>query len=402
MDRLRFKDENGKEFPGWHRVSVGKICDIKKGQQLNKLDMDDNTEIPVLNGGISISGYTDHWNRDGETIAISEGGNSCGHISFIKGKFWSGGHNYTLHNYNLDTFFLYNLLKANELRIKRLRVGSGLPNIQKRDLIKYNISIPQAHKEQEKIGGFLSAFDRLIEKQREKVELLKKSKKGYSQQIFNRTLRFKDENGNEFPGWTKLRLDKAIETITDFVAAGSFAGLRENVKYYNEKNYAQLIRTVDIKSKFSNNSFVYVDQKGFDYLHKVNLKEECIILPNIGANIGEVYHIRSSELPLQHNVLGPNAILLRSITCSNTFLYNAFKSSFFQKELVKVVASTGQPKFNKTELRMISMLLPCKEEQIKVSKFLEALDGFFEKESAILNHYETLKKGYLQRLFFSG
>ena len=87
--------------------------------------------------------------------------------------------------------------------------------------------------------------------------------------------------------WEQRELGECMETVTDYVAAGSFADIADHVQYKNSPDYAQLIRTVDLKHEFRNSDYVYVDKKAFDYLWRVNLNEECIVLPNIGANIGE-------------------------------------------------------------------------------------------------------------------
>jgi type I restriction enzyme S subunit len=71
---------------------LGDICEIRKGEQLNRSTLNDNEYYPVYNGGISASGYTSDWNQIENTIIISEGGNSCGFVNFIKTKFWQGGH----------------------------------------------------------------------------------------------------------------------------------------------------------------------------------------------------------------------------------------------------------------------------------------------------------------------
>ncbi len=91
-----------------------------------------------MNGGILPSGYHSEYNSDAETISISEGGNSCGYIQYNYYKFWSGGHCYTLNKINkkIKSKYLYYYLKANENKIMALRVGSGLPNIQKSALEK--------------------------------------------------------------------------------------------------------------------------------------------------------------------------------------------------------------------------------------------------------------------------
>ena len=66
-----------------------------------------------------------------------------------------------------------------------------------------------------------------------------------------------------------------FETITDYTAAGSFADIAKNVKYLKNKDYAQLIRTTDIKSNFTDESnFIYVNKNAFDYLWRVNINKD--------------------------------------------------------------------------------------------------------------------------------
>ena len=124
-------------------IKLKDICKINKGKQLNKDAMIENGKYYVLNGGKEPSGYTNEWNTSENTITISEGGNSCGYVNFNTEKFWSGGHCYYLSNLheNVDDYYLYSYLKFKEEFIMRLRVGSGLPNIQKGDIENIKIQI---------------------------------------------------------------------------------------------------------------------------------------------------------------------------------------------------------------------------------------------------------------------
>lgn len=164
-----------------------------------------------------------------------------------------------------------------------------------------------------------------------------------------------------------------MDTVTDYVAAGSFEDIRNNVTYLNEPGYAQLVKTVDLKKKFTNNDSIYVDESAFKYLWRVNLNEECIVLPNIGANIGEVYFVEPSGLPYDNNVLGPNAILLKANE-DTYFAFTALNNLTFQKQLFENVGSSGQPKFNKTELKSIQLYMPQNEEQEKIGQYFRDLD----------------------------
>ena len=69
-------------------------------------------------------------------------------------------------------------------------------------------------------------------------------------------------------------IGEICETITDYVAAGSFKDLSNNVKYLKEPDYAMLIRTTDIKSSFKGDKFIYINEAAFNYLWRVNLDKE--------------------------------------------------------------------------------------------------------------------------------
>ena len=203
----------------------------------------------------------------------------------------------------------------------------------------------------------------------------------------------------EFQGeWEKHELGGICEIITDFVAAGSFASLRENVKYYQEDNYAQLVRTVDLKKDFTNNDFVYVDEFAYDFLWRVQLKEPNIVLPNIGANIGEKYYVSPKDLPKEKNVLGPNAILLRS-KCNDThFVFFRLSTSSYDNEMKKLVGASGQPKFNKTDLKKVRLFIPSLKEQKKISYFLGLLEERIAAQNKIIDRLQSLIKGIAQKI----
>lgn len=190
---IRFKDDtstslsasDGKAFPEWEEKKLGQTGNIKKGKQLNKEELTLSGTYPCQNGGISPSGYTEEYNTVGNTITISEGGNSCGYVNYMQSKFWCGGHCYSILELKkeVNALFLFQYLKFNEYGIMRLRVGSGLPNIQKKDLLMFEVKLP-CIEEQTKIANFLSAIDRNIELVTKKIEHTKTYKKGLLQQMF--------------------------------------------------------------------------------------------------------------------------------------------------------------------------------------------------------------------------
>ena len=159
------------------------IALIEKGKQVNGEQLLDNGNYYMLNGGINPSGYLNEYNREENTITISEGGNSCGYVSFNKSKFWCGGHCYSVSPININNQYLYHLLKYHERKLMNLRVGSGLPNIQKKDLENISIKI-HSEKDQENISNLLSKYDNKLYFENKKLNKLNNLKKGLLQKMF--------------------------------------------------------------------------------------------------------------------------------------------------------------------------------------------------------------------------
>ncbi|MEG1647496.1 MAG: restriction endonuclease subunit S, partial [Bacilli bacterium] len=124
------------------------------------------------------------YNTENNTISISEGGNSCGYVNYNYQNFWSGGHCYTLTPININNEYLYHLLKNSEKLIMKLRIGTGLPNIQKKDLENVMIKRHKDIKIQEAIANAFMSFDLKIKLEADKLSLLKNMKKGLMQNMF--------------------------------------------------------------------------------------------------------------------------------------------------------------------------------------------------------------------------
>ena len=166
-----------------NKIKLSDICIIEKGKQINSDLLIEKGNYYMLNGGILPSGYLNEYNTNENTVTISEGGNSCGYVNFNKTKFWCGGHCYKIISPSVNTSYLYHLLKYNEKIIMDLRVGSGLPNIQKKDLEALKLSIHK-NDEQLKIGILFDTFDKKISLETDKLNKFKELKKALMQVMF--------------------------------------------------------------------------------------------------------------------------------------------------------------------------------------------------------------------------
>ena len=202
-------------------------------------------------------------------------------------------------------------------------------------------------------------------------------------------------------GWKWCRLNEVATSVTDFVASGSFASLRENVKYYSTKEYALLVRTKDLSCNFSKD-LVYTDKHGYDFLSNSNLFGGELILPNIGASIGKVFIVPNLNMPM---TLAPNSVMIRlDDECTKSWLYNVFSSPFGYDTLWSISSSTAQGKFNKTDFRKVLVPIPPIEEQNRIVTKIKELSPYIEKYSKAQEHLdawnvaikEILQKSILQ------
>lgn len=183
--RTRLKGFSNK----WGNYKLQELAKIHKGKQLNSTELTATGEYPCLNGGITPSGYTHNWNSEKNTISISEGGNSCGYVNWNPKRFWAGGHCYTLSELKADPEFLYFLLKYKEKYIMSLRVGSGLPNIQRNSLENLILYVPNNREEQSRIGRLLVGVDLGGELLQKRLAQLEEQKKGLMQVLLTGKVR---------------------------------------------------------------------------------------------------------------------------------------------------------------------------------------------------------------------
>ena len=178
IERL-FKDTKGDV------ITLSEICDIVKGEQINGELLSEHGKYYVMNGGTDPSGYYDNYNVEAYTISISEGGNSCGYVQFNKCPFWCGGHCYSIQNIadNVYNLYLYHYLKTEEKVIMKLRIGSGLPNIQKKDLATFKIKLPTSE-QQKAISDILSLLEQKAEIEEQMLIAMQAEKQYLLRQMF--------------------------------------------------------------------------------------------------------------------------------------------------------------------------------------------------------------------------
>ena len=259
-------------------------------------------------------------------------------------------------------------------RIYKLITGNTIKHILASEMKEFNIIKPELE-EQEKIASFFSLIDEKISLQSEKVEVLKDYKTGMMQKIFSRELRFKDDDGRDYPEWEEKKI-KDIFTVTRgvVIAKNEISDLMDNINQYPVYS-----------SQTSNNGILGYDSK-YDF------EGDYLTWTTDGANAGKVFR-RNGKFRCT-NVCGVLVEKEETLGFANKMI-----SEILNKETPKHVSYVGNPKLMNGVMGDIKIKVPILDEQIKIAKVLDSIDLKIEKEQEKLDSLKQYKKGLLQQMF---
>ncbi len=240
------------------------------------------------------------------------------------------------------------------------------------------------------ITSICKNIDNLITQNERKIDLLKQLKQAYLQKIFSQELRFAGFSD----AWKECELGEVFDTVTDYVANGSFESLRNNVKSYTTENYAYMIRLQDASNDWKG-PWLYTDQAGYLFLSKSKLYSNDIIMSNVGS-VGKFFLVPDLDKPM---TLAPNAVLIKSSTSNNLFLYQMMIGETMQSKINKKATPGVQSKINKTDFKKITTKIPQKKEQQKIGTLFKQLDNLIALHQQKLNLLKKQKQAFLQKMF---
>lgn len=319
----------------------------------------------------------------------------------VTGKFWVNNHAHVLKRKdNLKTDFFVYLL--NSIDIGRHVVGSAQPKLNQADARKILLPLP-SFMEQMAIAEVLGVVDSAIELTDQVIEKTERLKRGLIQQLLTRGIghaEYKQTEVGIIPKtWAIERFADSVEVLTDYVANGSFASLRKNVKVTNQTNFAFYVRLFDLRRGIGHKEQKYVDKESYDFLKKSSLFGGEILMANVGEYTGEVHLMPSIGKPA---TLAPNMVMFRLKSgFRNDFIFYYLKSENGKRNIDKIIGRTGQPKLNKTELRNLKLIKPSLEEQCRIIEILLTIDSKIVILRLEKERLERVKQG-LMDLLLSG
>lgn len=302
-----------------------------------------------------------------------------------------------------DPVFLNKLLKTDIARNDITSKSGGSTRYNVGQEILSNVSLPlPTLPEQTKIASFLTAVDERLNQLKQKKTLLEQYKKGVMQKIFDQEIRFKDDDGKEFPDWdtTKFGL------LYSFKSTNSYS--RDNLNY--ESGKVKNIHYGDIHTKFkplldTANEFIPYINNEVD-ISKIPSENYCKEGDLIIADASEDYNdigkaIEVYNLNNEKVVAGLHTILAKPDLSRIALGFGAYlmKAEYIHFQIRVISQGTKVLGLSSNRLSEVSVKLPCVNEQTKIANFLTAIDEKISLCNTQINKTEQYKKGLLQQMF---
>jgi type I restriction enzyme, S subunit len=345
--------------------------------------------VPFINSEISIDRISeDNYCKEGDLILadasedLNDVGKSIEIFNLNNEKILAGLHTILARPNleKLDIGFGGYLFKSNKLRtkIQKEAQGSKVLSISATRLTNISLDFPSKD-EQKKIVECFSSIDEKIQALKKKHSLLEYYKKGVMQKLFSQELRFKDENGNDFPEWEESKLGE----LGSFFSGGT--PLTTKREYFNGN--IPFIRSGEI---YSNSTEQYISEEG--------LANSSAKMVEIGDLIYALYGATSGEVAIS-KIKGA---INQAILCIRTSLYNTFLLYYLtlNKEIIlKTYLQGGQGNLSADIIKSLIVPVPHLTEQLKIANFISAISSKIELINDEIIETENWKKGLLQKMF---
>lgn len=391
MPKLRFKADDGSDFQEWEKISLGEIFTISAGGDLDKSKSTDKQNesfpYPVYSNSLQNNGlfsYASYYKIDGNTFTVT-GRGDVGHaiarhekyvpivrLLVCKPKF----------DDNVDFFAeQVNLAKfANE--------STGVPQLTAPKLKELKVSRPSIA-EQHKIADLLLTVDSVIDKQQAEIAAWEQYKKGVAQKLFDQEVRFKADDGSDYPDWQNVNLNE-LGRLT--------SGNGFSLKYQGHTDKPiDFYKVSDMNLPQNYKEMVTAQNTVDDDILKL-MKIKPITSPSIiFAKVGMAIHAERKRTVNKPFCMDNNMMAFTPKSDVNfNFCYWLTQTLAFAKH-----AQPGSPpSLTATIIGNLPVSIPSSiEEQLKIAECLDAINDVIALSKAELEKWRELKQGLLQQLF---
>ncbi|HDD0446749.1 TPA: restriction endonuclease subunit S [Staphylococcus aureus] len=410
MSNTQKKNVPELRFPGfegeWEEKKLGEVATFAKGKLGAKKDVSQNGVPVILYGELytkygaivsKIFSKTDIPENklkmakkndvlipsSGET-AIDIATASC--IYLNKGVAVGGDINILTPQKQDGRFISLSINGINKNELSKYAQGKTVVHLYNNDIKNFKIAFPSEFEEQVRIGNFFSKLDRQIELEEQKLELLQQQKKGYMQKIFSQELRFKDENGNDYPKWE----EKKIEDIASQVYGGGTPNTKIKEFWNGDIPW---IQSSDVKV----NDLILQQCNKFISKNSIELSSAKLIPAN---SIAIVTRVGVGKLCLVEFDYATSQDFLSLSSLKYDKLYSLYSLLYTMKKISANLQGTSIKGITKKELLDSIIKIPHNlEEQQKIGDLFYKIDKYISFNKCKIEILKSLKQGLLKKMF---
>lgn len=393
---LRFPEFSG----GWKEKKLGEVNTFSKGKGISKNEVSQNgtpcilygelyTKYKVIINNIYSKTLLDSNNlvkgKRNQVLIPSSGETpidiaTAAAINTDEKVLLGGDINILTPRENIDGRFISLTINGiNKVELSKYAQGKSVVHLYNNDIKKLRIQIPSTLDEQQKIGDFFSKLDRQIELEEQKLEKLEEQKKGYMQKIFSQELRFKDENGEDYPEWRKEIIGNIATTFSGGTPSST------NSTFYNGS--IAFIRSGEISK---NTTELMINEQAISNSSAKMVEVGDLLYALYGATSGEV------AISKINGAINQAVLCIRSQE-SVTYIFNYLKMK--KNQILKTYIQGGQGNLSASIIKKMDIDLPSIEEQKLIGHFFNKFDDFIEQQSNKVEILKLRKKGFLQKMF---
>ncbi|MFT4361690.1 restriction endonuclease subunit S [Staphylococcus aureus] len=280
-------------------------------------------------------------------------------------------------------FGQYLLSRKGKRKIFLAQSGGSREGLNFKEIANLKIFTPTIFEEQQKIGKFFSKLDRQIELEEQKLELLQQQKKGYLQKIFSQELRFKDENGNDYPEWRFARFKDFMYKPINIrpainISKSELLTVKLHCKGIEKANINRVLKlgATNYYKRFEG-QFIYGKQNFFNGAFDI-----------VPKKFDGLYS--SSDVP---------AFEINTEKIEPNYFISYISRPSFYKSKEKYSTGTGSKRIHENTVLNFSLHLPCLNEQLKIASFVCFLNRKIELLERKIYLIKKQKQALLQQMF---
>ncbi|MBU7051106.1 restriction endonuclease subunit S [Staphylococcus aureus] len=363
----------------WEEKKLGDLIKVNSGKDYKHLEKGD---IPVYGTGGYMTSVSEPLSEI-DAVGIGRKG-TINKPYLLEAPFWTVDTLfYCTPKKETDILFILSLFR--KINWKVYDESTGVPSLSKQTINKINRFVP-SNKEQQKIGEFFIKLDRQIELEEQKLELLQQQKKGYMQKIFSQELRFKDENGNDYPNWE----EKKIEDIASQVYGGGTPNTKIKEFWNGDIPW---IQSSDVKV----NDLILRQCNKFISKNSIELSSAKLIPAN---SIAIVTRVGVGKLCLVEFDYATSQDFLSLSSLKYDKLYSLYSLLYTMKKISANLQGTSIKGITKKELLDSIIKIPHNlEEQQKIGDLFYKIDKYISFNKCKIEILKSLKQGLLQKIF---